>query len=68
MRAVRWSAATGTLSLTSIPLPDPPTDQEVTVKVGFSGVCGTDLHIIQKEWEAADEVGIERSERIWMVS
>ena len=56
MRAIRWSAAENSISLVTVPRPSDPKESEILVKVGFSGVCGTDLHVIKKEMAAAKEV------------
>lgn len=43
----------GQLSLISTPVPHVSSPDEVLVKVAFSGVCGTDLHILAGEFPSA---------------
>lgn len=44
MRAVRFTAP-GEIEITTVPDPT-PADREVVLRVGASGICGTDLHIL----------------------
>ncbi|XP_058800798.1 D-altritol 5-dehydrogenase-like isoform X2 [Phymastichus coffea] len=46
MEFVSFDARSGALSLRKAPLPRPPRG-ELLVRVAYSGVCGTDLHIIE---------------------
>ena len=43
----------GQLSVITTPIPHVSTPNEVLVKVAFSGVCGTDLHILAGEFPSA---------------
>jgi (R,R)-butanediol dehydrogenase / meso-butanediol dehydrogenase / diacetyl reductase len=43
MRAVVFNAAKD-LDITDVPEPAGPDDGQVTVQVGYNGICGTDLH------------------------
>ena len=45
----------GKLNLIERPIPDLQ-PEEVLIKVAFSGICGTDLHILKEESPAAEEV------------
>jgi 2-desacetyl-2-hydroxyethyl bacteriochlorophyllide A dehydrogenase len=53
------------LQLVDLPIPVPQTD-EVLIEVAYSGICGTDLHILNEESPAAEKVilGHEFSGRI----
>jgi D-arabinitol dehydrogenase (NADP+) len=55
----------GKLRLLDLPVPVPRAD-EVLVEVGYSGICGTDLHILKDESPAANQVipGHEFSGRV----
>lgn len=43
----------GQLTLISTPVPHVSSPYEVLVKVAFSGICGTDLHILAGEFPSA---------------
>ena len=43
----------GQLSVITTPIPHVSSSNEVLVKVAFSGICGTDLHIIAGEFPSA---------------
>lgn len=43
----------GQLSLITTPIPHVATPNEVLVKVAFSGICGTDLHILAGEFPSS---------------
>ena len=43
----------GQLSVITTPIPHVSTPNEVLVKVAFSGICGTDLHILAGEFPSA---------------
>ncbi|XP_066274771.1 D-altritol 5-dehydrogenase-like [Branchiostoma lanceolatum] len=55
MQAIQWDAQADVLSLVDVPVPTAGHGQ-VVIKVAYAGVCGTDLHIIQKEFPAAEKV------------
>ena len=40
----------GQLSIITTPIPHVSSPNEVLVKVAFSGICGTDLHILRGEY------------------
>ena len=46
----------GELSMITTPPPRVSSPFEVIVKVAFSGICGTDLHILSKEFPSAKTV------------
>lgn len=50
MEALQYSAKDKKLSLVKIPIPKIEKDDDVLIKVAYSGICGTDLHIIQGEF------------------
>ncbi|XP_023024099.1 D-altritol 5-dehydrogenase [Leptinotarsa decemlineata] len=50
MEAVRFTEKNLKLELVQIPIPQVATPTDVLIKVAFSGICGTDLHIIQGEF------------------
>lgn len=71
MRALQWDKIAGKLSLINKDVPgtsDIPSGH-ILVKVAYSGICGTDLHIMQKEFRSADKVilGHEFSGTVVMV-
>ncbi|XP_063242632.1 D-altritol 5-dehydrogenase-like [Bacillus rossius redtenbacheri] len=51
MKAVQWDARSSQLQLQQLPVPAPP-DDHVLVKVAYSGICGTDLHVIEGSFPA----------------
>lgn len=46
----------GELSIITTPPPRVSTSTDIVVKVAYSGVCGTDLHILSKEFPCAKSV------------
>jgi NAD+-dependent secondary alcohol dehydrogenase Adh1 len=52
MRAVRLHRYHEDPSIDEIPEPEPTGPLDVVVKVGGGGVCRTDLHIIEGQWDA----------------
>ena len=52
MQAVQWDESKGKAELVNAPRPTKPAAQHVIVKVAYAGVCGTDLHIMKKEFAA----------------
>ena len=48
MKALKWSSTKGVLQLIEIDVPQHVGKENVIVKVVYSGICGTDLHIILK--------------------
>ena len=40
---------------TDIPIPRQPDHDNVTIKVNYAGVCGTDLHVIKGKIPAAQD-------------
>lgn len=50
MEALQYSAKDKKLSLVNTPIPKIQDDSDVLIKVAYSGICGTDLHIIQGEF------------------
>lgn len=47
MEAVRFTAKSKKLELVQMPIPKAAQSDDVLIKVAYSGICGTDLHIIQ---------------------
>ena len=47
MRALKCDAAKGELSLEDVQVPEVINPDDIIIKVGYAGLCGTDLHIIQ---------------------
>lgn len=47
MEAIRFSAKEKKLTLEKVPIPKLVNPYDVLIKVAYSGICGTDLHIIQ---------------------
>ena len=58
MSAIEWDAARESLELITVPIPGRPAPGNITVRVSYSGVCGTDLHVVAKEFAAADKVDL----------
>jgi NAD+-dependent secondary alcohol dehydrogenase Adh1 len=52
MRAVRLHRYHADPSIDEIPEPEPTGPLDVVVKIGGAGVCRTDLHIIEGQWDA----------------
>lgn len=50
MEALQYSAKDKKLSYVTVPIPKIEKDDDVIIKVAYSGICGTDLHIIQGEF------------------
>ena len=46
MRALKCDASKGELSLEDVEVPELINSDDVIIKVGYAGLCGTDLHII----------------------
>ncbi|XP_078597270.1 uncharacterized protein LOC144873600 [Branchiostoma floridae x Branchiostoma japonicum] len=55
MQGLQWNATADKLSLIELDKPKAGPG-EVVIKVAYAGVCGTDLHIIAKEFAAAEKV------------
>jgi len=47
MEAVQFDRQNKQLSLIKAPLPSEPNKNEVVIRVAYSGICGTDLHITE---------------------
>jgi D-arabinose 1-dehydrogenase-like Zn-dependent alcohol dehydrogenase len=47
MEAVQFDPQNKKLSLIKAPLPAGPKKNEVVIRVAYSGICGTDLHIVE---------------------
>jgi hypothetical protein len=47
MEAVQFDPKNKKLSLVKAPLPAEPNKNEVVIRVAYSGICGTDLHIAE---------------------
>ena len=46
MRALKCDASKGELSLEDVAVPEIVNPDDIIIKVGYAGLCGTDLHII----------------------
>lgn len=55
MRALRVTASKGLLSLEDVPRPEVAHEDDVVVRVGFAGLCGTDLHIMSGEFSVVSD-------------
>ncbi|XP_078681623.1 D-altritol 5-dehydrogenase-like [Branchiostoma floridae x Branchiostoma belcheri] len=55
MQGLLWDAKADRLSLDEFPVPTASAG-EVVIKVAYAGVCGTDLHITNKEYPAGDRL------------
>lgn len=51
MRAVRVVGYHRPLEMTEVPVPEPSGPFDVVVRIGGAGVCRTDLHILEGQWE-----------------
>jgi D-arabinose 1-dehydrogenase-like Zn-dependent alcohol dehydrogenase len=47
MEAVQFDPQNKKLSLVKVPLPAEPKKNEAVIRVAYSGICGTDLHIVE---------------------
>lgn len=47
MEAIRFTAKTKEIEIVSLEIPKTLAPNEVLIRVAYSGICGTDLHIIQ---------------------
>ena len=56
MRALKWFAEKNKVELIDVDKPQTVHHDNVLIKVIYCGVCGTDLHIMLKEFAAAEEV------------
>ena len=58
MRAVQVVGYHTKLQLTKVPEPQVQGPLDVIVRIGGAGVCRTDLHILEGQWEAKSGVGL----------
>lgn len=56
MRAVQVVGYHQDLQMTELPVPEPTGPFDVVVRIGGAGVCRTDLHILEGQWEAKTNV------------
>ncbi|CAH1240694.1 SORD [Branchiostoma lanceolatum] len=56
MKALQWDAKSEKLSMVEVPVPTVTNPFDVVVKVGFVGVCGSDLLVLRKIHPAAEKV------------
>ncbi|CAH1163065.1 unnamed protein product [Phaedon cochleariae] len=56
MEAVIFNAKEKKLQLSRVPIPKISEPDQVLIKVAYSGICGTDLHIIQGEFPCNENV------------
>ena len=55
MKALKWFAEKNKVELVDVQKPQKLLDDHVLIRVIYCGVCGTDLHIMHKEFAAAEE-------------
>ncbi|TDC83627.1 NAD(P)-dependent alcohol dehydrogenase [Actinomadura sp. 7K507] len=58
MRAVQVVGYHENLRMAEVPAPEPTGPFDVVVKIGGAGVCRTDLHILEGQWEAKSGVAL----------
>lgn len=58
MRAVQVVGYHRPLEMTEVPAPEPTGPLDVVVRVGGAGVCRTDLHVLEGQWEAKSGVSL----------
>ena len=58
MRAVQVVGYHQDLQMTELPVPEPTGPFDVVVRIGGAGVCRTDLHILEGQWEAKTNVAL----------
>jgi threonine dehydrogenase-like Zn-dependent dehydrogenase len=56
MRAIKWHDSDGELKICSTPVPKLSKENNILIKVKYCGICGTDIHIINKELSAKNGV------------
>ena len=56
MRAIKWNDSDGELKICSTPVPELSKENNILIKVKFCGICGTDIHIINKELSAKNGI------------
>jgi len=61
MRALQCLATKGELSLEDVLVPVVSREDDVLIKVGFAGLCGTDLHIMSGEFAVCGEAKVTLS-------
>ncbi|PSN45209.1 hypothetical protein C0J52_07142 [Blattella germanica] len=60
MEAVQFNPQTKQLALVKVPTPTSPKGNQVVVKVAYSGICGTDLHISEvSHLKVGDRVAVD---------
>ncbi len=58
MRAVQVVAYHQHLEMAEVPVPEPTHPFDVVVRIGGAGVCRTDLHILEGQWEEKSGVDL----------
>ncbi|WP_299052532.1 NAD(P)-dependent alcohol dehydrogenase [uncultured Nocardioides sp.] len=58
MRAVRVVGYHQDLQMDDVPMPEVSGPMDVVVKIGAAGVCRTDLHILEGQWEEKSGVAL----------
>ena len=58
MRAVQVVGYHQDLQMTELPVPEPTGPFDVVVRIGGAGVCRTDLHILEGQWQAKTDVAL----------
>ncbi|MCW2817699.1 MAG: Zn-dependent alcohol dehydrogenase [Marmoricola sp.] len=56
MRAVQVVGYHQKLEMTELPVPEPTGPFDVIVRIGGAGVCRTDLHILEGQWQEKSDV------------
>ncbi|XP_074026044.1 uncharacterized protein isoform X2 [Leptinotarsa decemlineata] len=54
MKAVKFIAKEQRIELVEVPIPEIKQSYDVLIKVAYSGICGTDLHIIEGNFPCVD--------------
>jgi NAD+-dependent secondary alcohol dehydrogenase Adh1 len=58
MRAVQVVGYHQALEMTELPVPEPTGPFDVVVRIGGAGVCRTDLHILEGQWQEKSQVAL----------
>ena len=58
MRAVQVVGYHQHLEMAEVPVPEPTGPFDVVVRIGGAGVCRTDLHILEGQWEDKSSVAL----------
>ncbi|MCP4178895.1 MAG: alcohol dehydrogenase catalytic domain-containing protein [bacterium] len=56
MRAIKWNDSDGELKICTTPKPKLSKKNNILIKVRYCGICGTDIHIVNKEFSAKNGI------------